>query len=230
MLMVNQLVGFGAFSSGAIDATIVNTANAAGTADSNSYTFSTQSIGTAATGRIIVVTVGNISLSAARTISSLTIGGNSASSVISVSDGPGTDSGYSHAAIYALQVDSGTTADIIVTLSGTALRCAIGVFAIYDANSATATDTASSAADPGNASIDVSAGGVLIGFQVGYPGSAVTWTNLTERFDAFIESSLSNGHYTGASDAFASAQTSLSVTADPASSSNPSSLVLASFR
>jgi hypothetical protein len=116
------------------------------TRNQSSYSFSSQSIGTAATGRIIVVgasTAGGSTLAPA--ITSVTIAGNAAAEAIQVATGI-VSGNVARGGLYALQVNTGTTATIVVTFSGNVSRCGIGVWAIYGAGSTTAVDTASDVA------------------------------------------------------------------------------------
>ena len=105
--------------------------NAASSSGLTNYTFSTQSIGTAATGRRIIVIASGYSTTGGRTFSSVTIGGNAATSIVTASDSGGVVNSQL-AGIFILQVDAGTTADIVVNFSGGMGGCDIGVFAAYD--------------------------------------------------------------------------------------------------
>lgn len=223
MPMFFNQVGFGAFVSGF--ASIVKTDNAVSTTDTNVYTFSTKSIGTAAAGRRVLVGVHGIQ-SPAVTISSLTVGGNAATAAVSLA----SEGNISPIAIYVIQVDSGTTADIVVTFSGGALCCGIGVWAAYDLQSSTQTDTVTATADPSTGAIDCVAGGVIVAYGSSYGGAGLThaWTGLTENFDEVVDGGISTFH-TGASDAFATAQTGLSVSMNPSGGTN-AAMVAAAFR
>lgn len=226
-LAVTQLIGFGAASTQLTPASISYITNAASSSGLTNYTFSTQSIGTAATGRRIIVIASGYSTTGGRTLSSVTIGGNAATSIVTASDSGGAVNSQL-SGIFILQVDAGTTADIVVNFSGGMGGCDIGVFAAYDLLSSTATDTGSSVANPMTDTIDISAGGICVaGCETYTTGSSGhTWTNLTERYDATQQTQL---YYTGASDAFASAQSALAVTCTPASYTS-APWVIASFR
>lgn len=211
----------------AVPVTISYTASAGTNANATAYTFSSQAIGTAASGRKVVVGAScRRSAGAAATVSSLTIGGVSASSVVAA---PTDGSNDRPTELWQATVSSGTTGDIVVTWNAAALNCQIGVWAVYDAASA-ADDTASSVADPMNASLDCPANGVIIGKAIsGGGGSAAThaWTNLTENFDSINPESEESS--TGGSEAFTAAQTGLSITCDPSVSSVANGMALASW-
>jgi len=105
------------------------------TSDLGVYTFSSADIGTAHSTRLVVVAVmirGTGWMSSA----TVTIGGDAASETVQV-----VDAYRSGASIHQLEVASGTTADIVVTPSGTGAGCAVSVHALYDLASSTAKDT-----------------------------------------------------------------------------------------
>lgn len=186
--------------------------SATSTADTNAYTFSSQSLGDAASDRYIIVTAIARKAGAAFTLSSITIGGVSATIVRQVTN---TVTNSDTAAIVIANVPTGTTGDVVVTWSTTVLRCAIGMWRATSLSSATEHDASTStAADPTYA-IDVPAGGFAIAAGLTAAATTVTWTGLTEKFDSTLESFVT---YTGASDEFATTQTNLTVTMDFGSS------------
>lgn len=194
------------------------------------YTFTSKDIGTAATGRRIIVGVIG-SGAASRTISSVTVGGNAATAINFV-EGSGTGA-FLQSAIYIIQVDAGTTATVVVTFSAGNNRCSVGIWAAYDLQSSTATATGTSVANPQTASLNISAGGIAIGVANGFDNNALTgysWTNLTENFDGLFASN--QIAHSGASAAFVTAQTSLALTATPqgAPSFDTGAAVFAAFR
>lgn len=202
-------------AAGIVPATVSLTANTFDAVDRTVYTFSSQALGTAAANRqIVVVTCSANEGAGARTVSSLTVAGQSASSIITQA---GTGGNTPHIALLIATVTSGTTGDVVVTWSGATLRCGIGVYAVYGAASV-ASDTAS-AEGSGTPTLalttTVQAGGVLIGGYMGAGNNVgtVTWANLTEKYDEVIEGN--GGLQSGAADAFAALQTDLAVTATP---------------
>lgn len=198
MLQINELNGFNAADTAA-PADVVFTDNTEDSVDRTTYTFATQSIGTAAVGRCVVVSVGG-GQSGNRDINSVTVGGNTATELIEV-DSAGN---INVVGLFAITVDTGTTADVVVTFSASMARAAIGVWAIYGVqNCTTATDTQSDTGANPSVNINVSAGGSVIGYVRTNTGTVGTWSGITEDFDASVET----GASTGASDDFASAQT-----------------------
>lgn len=203
------------FQSSAVAATVSNTDHTSSSSALTTYTFSTRAIGTAATGRRIIVIATGYSTTGGRTISSVSVGGNAATHVVT-----GTDSGgavNSHlAGIYIIQVDTGTTATIDVVFSAGMAGCDVGIFAAYDLLSSTPTDTGTSNANPMTDTIDIAAGGICVAGNELYATGATghSWTGLTERYDDTQQAQI---YYSGACDAFAAAQTALAVTCTPAS-------------
>ena len=178
---------------------------ASSTADLTTYTFSSQNLGAADAARHIVVCVESRSANAI-TISSVTVGGVSASIVAQRTEGSGP-SNVSGIAIAA--VPSGTSGDVVVTLSAGAVRAAIQMYRLVGF-SATAHDTVTGAAAP--LTLDIPANGVAIGCGVVSSGSAsCVWTGITEDHDANVESQIT---VSSAHDAFVSAEANRTVRAE----------------
>lgn len=176
---------------------------ATSTADSSSYTFASQNLGAADAARYIIVGIQCRRTLNTNTISSVTVGGVTASLVVTADRG-----NQSKCAIYIAAVPTGTTGDVVVTFSGTANRCGIALWSAVGISSATASDTDSSITGTApTMSIDVPAGGFAVAVGCENALTTATWTGLTERSDTQAEITM-----TSASDEFASAQTGLSVT------------------
>jgi hypothetical protein len=206
-LGVNQLIGFGAGGVAAV-VTYAYTANTSNAGSATSYTFSSVALGTAAANRKIIVGTGSQENVDGTHINTLTVGGVSATELVAINDDAGIDS---QSEIWIATVPTGTTGDIVIVTNGGQDNMGIGVWAVYGASS-TAHDTVTSTADPQTGTINVPAGGVLI--AIAYDrggGSDYVWTGPTKDFFTVIES---NVQYSGASKAYASAQTNLTVTAN----------------
>lgn len=221
--VLNRLIGFGA-KRAAGGAAVVYTDESLRTTDETTASFTSQSIGTAATGRIIVVAAGTVD-TATNSISSATINGVSATVVGNAA----VLGGGAYACIgmvYAV-VDTDTSVTIDITWASSVFRTHIGVWAIYGAASSTPHDSGTSTADPGAVSgIDVPAGGVAIGASAildGSTGGTFTWTNLTEDYD--VNGEASNEQYSGASGEFAAAQSGITITADPSAADATATIV-----
>lgn len=150
----------------------------------NPHTFSAQGIGAASSDRRVIV---GFSWFGAQTLSSATIGGVSAA--ITVQGATASGGG----AIIIATVPTGTTADIVLTMSGAVARWGITVWSAVGMSTNTATDTGSSSADPGTDTLVSVAGGFLIcaaGSQHIAGAGSVSWANATERTDVDIDANL----------------------------------------
>lgn len=141
------------------------------------FTFSGLAIGAAATDRKVVVCV-YARQGAVTAVSSMTVGGISATLVLAANNGSAV---YVNE-MWQADVPTGTTADVVVVFNGNANDAAVSVFRITGAASA-AYNTASDilAADP-STTLNVSANGVAIATNIASDaGSAPTqaWTGMT---------------------------------------------------
>lgn len=184
--------------------------NAESTTDASSYTFSTLDFGTAASWRQIIVAVA-ARASGTPTINSVTVGGVTATLIGTI--GVNTSGGNrSTTAFYIADVPSGATGDIVVTMSGTFIRCGITWFRSRKI-SATPYDQADSSASPPTtgAAIDAVAKGYVLGVSYNQATGSVTWTGLSALHTTVIESP---GQHSAAMSQFPSGTTGLTVTAD----------------
>lgn len=153
--------------------------------NASSYNF-TVTVGAARTGRVIVVAI-VFRASPAQTISSVTIGGVSATLLVSA---PNTASGVTEVALYSAAVPTGASPlTVAVSLTGTALRCGCGTWTCYDLTSPTAAaDTATDiAGNPASLPLNVQSGDIVIGAAALGPSLTAAWTQLSENFDLDIE-------------------------------------------
>jgi len=185
--------------------------------DGSSFTFSAQNISTAASDRYVIA---GISFRAVGTVtfSSVTIGGVSATLHSTSYNTVGGNSTGTCLAIAA--VPTGTTADVVVNLSGTALRCGHGLWRVTGLASATPTDGSGSTASAPTYAIDVVAGGFAIGCAYSADTATASWTGITEKYDEAVEGA--GSRHSGASDVFATTQTNTTLTCTFTSSVAPS--------
>jgi hypothetical protein len=186
---------------------LVWTDSALATNDATTYVFAGRNLGVAE-GRSLVVAALHAVDFAALTVNAATIDGVSATVLATATRGLSTT------ALVAAVVPSSTTGAIAVTWSGGAFRCGCGVWAVYNLDSTTPTDTATATGgtSPVSASIDVEADGVVIAAASMVNGSgSATWTGVSEDYDFVGENP--NECYSGAGDIFADAQTGLSISA-----------------
>lgn len=189
--------------------------------DLTTYTFSTQNLGVADSARYIIVGIMARAIGGSTTVSSVTVGGISATLVVEHFN---SSSNSDYAGLWIAAVPTGTTGDVVVTFSAGQLRAHIDLWRAVNISSATATDTDKSTASPPSVALDIPAGGFAIGCGCsGAGGSSCTWTGLTENNDRITESL--NGSV--ASDVFASAQTGLTITATFSSAVAPVSVFAA---
>lgn len=157
--------------------------------DLTTYTFTSKSIGTENPTRKVIVSVSSIADALGSTsISSLTVGGISATVAVSQVSG---DGGFCGLAI--ADVPTGTTASVVVTMANLQSRMGIGVWAAYDLTSSTPTDTATSTADPASLNLDLVAGDIAVAAVFNNTNGTATWTGATERFDAIIDGAQYSG-------------------------------------
>lgn len=201
---LTHLAGFGAKRSAASGAnpTITYVSNNSATGVATSHTFSGQSIGTAVSGRRVVVAVSCYS-GASGTLSSATISGVSATIAV---QGTGTTT---ISAIIIAQVDSGTTGNIVLNWSSSNQNVGIAVYSITDLISSTPHATGSDTSLSSGAysfNMNIPANGVAVVATVSIDGTA--WgsysTGFTENSDQFIASSNATA---AASGTFVSAET-----------------------
>ena len=199
-------------------------------ADANTFTFSGKALGVAWSNRKIVVAVSGEETGAARTISSVTVGGVSATVVVSANAGGNTNL----AALYVATVPTGTTGDIVVTWSGGVNTCAVDVYRLINSKStanATGTDTTVGASEEETASIYVPGGGVAIAAWTTDSSAGTrttTWTNITEQTDREIDGGDSVGFSSGFL-RYVGSQASLAVTATASGALSRGAFVVASF-
>ena len=145
--------------------------------DGTSFTFSSVPFGAAYSGRLVVVAIGARALLTSGRITGVTIGGVSATQLVSYS-GAGVDGQYPFD-IWAATVPSGATGTVAVTYNQTMREAWIAVWSAYDML-ATPYDTLAVTTGGG---IDTKAGGVLIAAFYGDADPSHTLTGVTEEFD-----------------------------------------------
>jgi len=176
-------------------------------------TFNSQGIGAAAANRTVIISVGQNSGSRPSS-PTVTVNGNAATLIVARRTDYSTSASTTQA-LYAIEVPTGTTANIVVTWSTTVDTTAIGVWAAYGLGSLSPYDTETSGADPAAMNVDVPAGGIVVGAVFNGNNVAVgTWTGLTENYDQNFRSFYA---HTGACAAYSSAQAPATVSCDIAS-------------
>jgi hypothetical protein len=214
-----QYIGFAA---GGSAATISLVDSGSSGTNATSYTFPSKTLGV---GRIVVgvfVRGGN----AALPITSLTVGGNAATSRISKITTAG--GGDRLCAIFEYDGNTAATGDVVVNLTGTVDNCAVGIWLVTGGGALYDTGFALDADPLSTTSCAYPAGGVMVGVAaMNLTGVTYTWSGLTENIDTTIETYA----YTMASAAFAAAAASptISVDNDSGGPASAGALVLASW-
>lgn len=180
MLLVNQLIGFGA-GGGSASASFVSSGSSA--SDLTTYTFAGLSMGAASADRYIVVGCWGAA-AAGRTISGVTVGGVAATQLVALATWVGAPT-----AIYVVPLPTGATASVVITFNAGMVRSQCAVFAVYGlTRSGTAVATATTATDGGSLNMNVQPGDVVIACASGNTTGDATWTGLTEAYDTAVES------------------------------------------
>jgi hypothetical protein len=129
---------------------------------------------------------------AAASISSVTVGGVSATLAVSRVQATGNSSASS---IYYIRMTGGTSANIVVNISGTASSCTVGINRIQNNNSDTPVYTSGSTCD-GPSCYGLSANlpafgnnGLVVSNIIAYdiPSGGFTWTGPIEQYDFAVE-------------------------------------------
>lgn len=153
------------------------------TPNTTSKTFSGFNIGTPSGGRYIVVMVDIYANQNGTSLSSVTVGGQSTTAVVSAVNGRNIVA----ICITDAPVSSGTTADIVITTSNNMYEVGCATYMAENISSTTPTDTGFSTASSGTFNATVLADGAVIGNagNRGYSGSVgypITWTNITSNY------------------------------------------------
>ena len=149
-------------------------------------TFSSVDIGTASATRKVIVGVGIDGYQGNEAYTSLTIGGVAANLI----QEQNAASGGRPVALYELDVSSGTSADIVVTFTGTQTKCYSMGIGVWTIEGGTLFSTVGSTADPGAGNVNVPAGGTVIAIMTeGNAAATYAWANLTENFDNQVRAS-----------------------------------------
>lgn len=225
MLLVNQLIGFGAGGE-APSVTITPIASpASNTGDLTTYTFSAVNVSAAAAGAELLVVVAGAAGTDGRAVSSVTIDGNGATLDKTINTGGSPDSTWAMAVARGSIPDG--SVDIVVNFSAGMNRCIIDVFAMT--GRASNTDNIGLAASSLTVSdtIDVSVGGALVaGAAIGGTTlGSVTWTGATEVVDTQVENA--NNQFSSAYANVSAGETGRTVQSVCASGTGPRSTLIA---
>ena len=190
--------------SAAVAASVVYVGTTTDATSRATYTFTDHAIGTADATRKVVA---GVTYQGTPTITGVTIGGSGATE-LGTAYGAG---GGPKMGLYELEVAAGTTATIVLSLTGPGDYGAVYVWATYDAG-LVADDIVTDVGDPLSQSLNIPELGVAVGMATAEASTTFTWAGLTENVDG----TPANGTQSGASGAFVSQQVGLTVSATPA--------------
>ena len=212
-------------STGAISSTQTGSTNQ----DSSTITFSSQSLGTASSDRVIVVALAYEDEDDL-TVSTITLGGTEMNLAVSEIATNGDDN---EVFLYYLSSSSGTTADVAVTFTGgTANGVGIDVYSLTGIASSfpqdTMTDSSISSGTTLSGNIDLKADGVAICVASHVDETDTwAWTNATEQSD--YSTGATYGRNSSAS-ITSSSDSTITVTATTSGSDTRRALACASWR
>jgi len=188
-MLLQQLIGFGAASSGA-PATVAFGAAAENGGNATSYSFTSHAIGTASATRYIVVAC---HYKATAYATGVTVAGTACTMVVEAQ----VSNYRTQLWITNSAITTGTTATVAVTLGVTADNCAVATWALDRLTSTTAVDTESVTTDNTAMSIVAPNGGALVVAATHRASSfaSSTITGATERYDDQIAAE--DCHYFG---------------------------------
>lgn len=223
-----HLTGFWQAPTGDVAASITFLQCAQNTTDGSSFTFSAQNTGTASSDRHTIVTIAGEDSASDFTVSTVTVGGDSATELYSTLAAASVES-----AIFGLANTAGTSEDVVVTFSEAVTSANICLYQVNNLNSLTPVDTSNDAAEEACASgglnsvcdlvIDAQNGGILVGVLAKSVAgsSAVTWSGLTEDQEVGAsESSISTASHVVTAD-----ETNRTVTITPGGGGNVAAVV-----
>lgn len=156
------------------------------------YTFNSTSIGAAASDRYIVLAVFG-SGGASTTVSSVTVAGSSATSLVQI-NGNTTIS-----ALFIVPLETGTTADIVVAFPDAKERCAVSVWRVTGIPTITPYHTASfgtgNTVNTASLNINTIQDGIMIAAAVrgGTQSGTTTWIGATEAYDFTVSGRVLSG-------------------------------------
>lgn len=183
MLQINQLIGFWD-NPVSVEISLTDTVNIP--VGLTTYTFAGRAFGAPESSRVLAVAVVGKTGIPTGLVTTLTIGGVAAASVVNATAVSGHTS-----AIWVANVPTGTTGDVVVTLNSIATECSIDIYRVAN-TSTTAYHTTSALVTTTSVTTTVNTvpGGAVIGLVALHQaelGVTVAWLNLTERTDRSIE-------------------------------------------
>jgi hypothetical protein len=156
--------------------------SATSSSDLSTYTFSAQNLGTAASDRYIIV---GVTHRGTGVISTVTVDGIAAAELVVIANGS------TQVGLYLASVPTGTSGDVVVTLSTTTNRCGVHMWRAVGLGEASAFDTLAIAANILQGAVEVPAGGFTVAVALNSQSDTFTWTGLTEDHDSVADVTMS---------------------------------------
>lgn len=218
---------------GATPATVTFGASQVDGVNATTFTFTSHTLNSPA-GAKIVLGVAGMGVGAGITISSVKIHNPDVGT-----DPTGTSLTTIHTAVADGELllqpwqctlsSAATTVTLVVVWSSSKGSCGVGSHVVVGAAAAVYETPVTSTANPATGNVNCPANGVIISFASHGHSTVRTygWTNLTEKYDETVEAG--NIGHSGAADAFATAQSSLAVTATPSSTTTNNAFVAFSY-
>lgn len=218
MSAASQMALLGAASQASI-AYVSNTGDASAL---TTYSFASQNFGAASADRFLVAYFAHRATSAGFIGSSATIGGITATKLVTVTNGNGCGE------LWGASVPTGTSGTTSITWSGGVARCVSGLWALRGLLSTTPTNTYTSTASPLSVSANISAGGVALAGAYSNNTTTATWAGLVEDYDNTTTAATMSS---GSSLSFATAQTGLTISCTGSATLTPDPVMcVAAFR
>ena len=218
--MIARRIFIGA-AAGAATRTYVSAAG--DTVNRSAYPFLSQNIGTAAANReAVICAVGVGGLNPTATVSGVTVGGASATLAKAQLDGE------AHSSIWYISLASGTSADVVVTWTGTRGNTGIIVYNVFTSTATPSVTYSDNGSSPVSVSATFDAGSAAIGLAGWGHSTAVatTWAGLTEDGPTDpLQIESGQAFAITASDEFAAAQSGLTISATPSASTDETLVV-----
>lgn len=188
--------------------------------DATTYTFTQATHGQSPAAGVLVLMVSGQNGASARTVSTVTVGGNSATQQAT------TGSVVRHISCWTYEHAGGDLGSIVVTLSASGNRQAVSLFFITERTDITLADSdTGDTTDPLSGTVDTTTNTFVVAAVSTSAGGAFTWTNLTERYDAVVEGV---NQWSAASDTITSAGT-VSPSADASGSMADGQILVVAF-
>lgn len=223
MLQNNQLIGFGTSGKSLPSYFLTDLAETSG---SGNWTFPDVDLGTPHDSRMILVGIQMDSGTKNRPVTSLTVGGITATPIIKAE---------AQGAIYAryaewwqASVPDGEIGDVhVITASHTPIELIILTYAVYNLTSVVPTAFVKDTSLPLSKVINVHENGLCFGITCTDDTVEHSWTGLTEDFD---ENLVGNVHMSSAAKLFSSAQPGLDVSCYTNHTGSRQAMVVVSFK